>query len=465
MDTLTEALRRAADDAPTDVGRPDAVEAAWAGGRRRRVAGRVGGVATVLAVVALVVGIVGGSVGVVPRAVVPADGGRGAGVSSYPQRIGHQWWVRDLPLRGGPVAGFVASGEGGAWQAVTPDGTRWALSAVSDATVRPAVSSDGMRVAWFQGGDLDRYIVNDRRTGALWFSSTVGLRTGPSRDGRPSRPHQVALQSPAFFSTDGSLLAVPSVDGVVVLPLGSGSDRLVSGIAQPAGWRDATHLVGRSPASAERVVEWDATAGSVKDLFTLSLPEEPGGTHVQTAGQDWATVVRGRLVVLLERTVELGQGRLSDDGLVVVRSLPGGEVQQAPGASRAGGPAWLASYPSTTGWLPGVQGAISPLWVVGGEVAQADEGGLGTVSDTASQRLVVAEDSVDAAQQVWAQGALDGGPTWSLFGTSTWLVTWWWKEIALAALALLGWRLTWWRVRLRRASRGSGATRRSVVDP
>lgn len=65
--------------------------------------------------------------------------------------------------------------------------------------------------------------------------------------------------------------------------------------------------------------------------------------------------------------------------------------------------------------------------------------------------IVVVDGWVEASQLIWARDAIDGSPTWSPFGTSTFLAWWWWKEIALAALVLGAGR--WWLARRRRAHR------------
>jgi hypothetical protein len=54
------------------------------------------------------------------------------------------------------------------------------------------------------------------------------------------------------------------------------------------------------------------------------------------------------------------------------------------------------------------------------------------------------------ANVLWAQDAIDGSPSWSPFGTATFQPFWWWREIALVALALGTAR--WWLAR-RRARR------------
>ncbi len=70
--------------------------------------------------------------------------------------------------------------------------------------------------------------------------------------------------------------------------------------------------------------------------------------------------------------------------------------------------------------------------------------------------LVVVDPSADVQRVIWAQHAIDGSPSFAPLGTWTFLPLWWWKEIALAALAF--WAARWWLVRrrVRRKSRRAG---------
>ncbi len=112
METLSRALRDAADDAPTtlDVSAEEWVSTSWRSGRRRRAVRGVAAGAGLADAAALVVSLVVSGVGGMPSASVPADGSSRSSreaVTSYPQRIGHQWCVRDLPTAPGPIAAVV----------------------------------------------------------------------------------------------------------------------------------------------------------------------------------------------------------------------------------------------------------------------------------------------------------------------------------------------------------------------
>ncbi len=92
METLSRALRDAADDAPTtlDVSAEEWVSTSWRSGRRRRAVRGVAAGAGLAAAAALVVSLVVSGVGGMPSASVPADGSSRSSreaVTSYPQRI------------------------------------------------------------------------------------------------------------------------------------------------------------------------------------------------------------------------------------------------------------------------------------------------------------------------------------------------------------------------------------------
>lgn len=93
-----------------------------------------------------------------------------------------------------------------------------------------------------------------------------------------------------------------------------------------------------------------------------------------------------------------------------------------------------------------------PVLLAGRQVLTPD--GSGLMDATAGLTPAVVADPVVGVTwgNVRAQDALDGGPSWSPFGTAAWWWTWWWKEILLGVAALAAWRW-WWRRRRHRVAR------------
>lgn len=462
MDTLTRAMRDAADDAPTtlDVADEQWVESSWRSGRRRRAVRGVAAGAGLAAAAAVVVSLVVSGIGGMPSASVPADGssrsGR-VGVSSYPQRIGHQWWVRDLPDRPGPVAGLLEEAYqdgdlGTTWEVVGPRGTRYVtphLTGRNDAY--PVLSDDGTRVATLSptsGGE--RLIVHDLVTGRKVTAPEVG----PQVEGGVR--FQVAGQSPGFFSPVTGRLALlvanpdPSVtDRVVVIDSETGAATGVPVMKQAAGWLDDDHLVGRTfsddalvPADDRRpeIVVWDARSGRTQSLGRAEVPDPGPGLTASLRGQWWGAL---RSDGTLWLTVDVYRSGV--EGSSPAQWLLGYDV---PSLRRVG----LDGRPATT---------PAPVELHEQDAAEQQQWrGTTPLSNGGSQppqltpvgrpddHLVVIQESVPVTQVTWAQDAIDGSPSWAPFGTSTFALFWWWKEIVLTVLALAGWR--WWVVRRRR---------------
>jgi hypothetical protein len=452
MDTLTRAMRDAADAAPTtlDIGDEQWVESSWRSGRRRRAVRGVAAGAALAAAAAVVVSLVVSGIGGMPSASVPADGSSHSdrvGVSSYPQRIGHQWWVRDLPDRHAPVAGLlrVSTADTSEWQAVSPTGARYRLPAEGpDVDVFPAVSADGTRVAYFQGG-LDRWLVHDLPTGRRWLFSEVGGPQGgrAADDPRGDPEYRSVGQNPAFFSPDGELLALLTSDGPVVLSTVDGSVVPVTGMGQAGGWLDDDHLLGRvlpgeeSPGvqadpRAVQLVVWDRRTGRTSPGTRLELPDPGAGRVADPQGQWWGALRADGTLWLDVVVTPVGGGAQE-------RWLLGYDPTSGSRVDREGRP---TSYDGPPAPSPDdVEALFGRQWRGTAPLAGTDGGG----SIWADGRVIVAvqSDVLDTGPIVFARDAINGSPSWTPFGTTDLLVLWWWKEIALVALVLGAWR---WRV-------------------
>ncbi|MBD3783365.1 MAG: hypothetical protein IE926_10495 [Micrococcales bacterium] len=464
MDTLTEAMHTAADAAPTSLAPEASAAAAWRRGRRRRLATWVGTAGTVLALLLLVVGVALAPLGL-PRAAVPAGDPSRHGVTAYPQRLGHQWWVRDLPASGAPVAGAVEVVEGDVpgFQVFAADGTRYRLPGGAAPGDWPAVSPDGTHVGYLPAGDGAAYRVLDLGTGQATGYPQVGTANGALDGGGfvGGRRYGVGGQYPSFFSPDGVRLAVTGFgpggwNGVLVLEEGRPTE--VPGMDMAGGWLDDDRLLGRRVGEGSNrldgldLVVWDRRTGRTQPLGTLSLAA-PAGSVDEVHGQWWGTV-RGddTLWVAFDEHTQDPQGPFDSRSGTAGWRLPDLTPVDLDGRPLARQqPTWLETTPDFglewAGDRPAARGGHALLR------AASDGGGP----------LVVAEDSLTTGSVVWARDALDGRPTWSPFGTSTWLVAWWWKEAALGVLVLVAW-WAWWRRRLTRPrrARGSAATTRSA---
>ncbi|WP_392545199.1 hypothetical protein [Oryzobacter telluris] len=479
MDTLERALREAADLAPDQlVDEPTWTERSWRRGRRQRLARRavtgVGVAAALLVVAGLVLSMTVG----VPRAALPADGGDGVrrdGVTSFPQRIGRQWWVRDLPSSPGPLAGLVevvaTEQDSGSWQALTPDGTRYWLPGSGDGTY-PTLSADGTRLGRVVPGGS--YVVTDLLTGDSVGYDQVGdsrLVPGSQDEFVGGRPYGLQMQSPGFFSPSGSSLALlagtAAADSGSVLVLDDEANVIeVDGMGQAAGWLDDDRLLGRTvavtdPAVGDREVQlvvWDRRTGRTQPLRTLELPDPGPGLVAQLNGQWWGSL-RADGTLWLDADVHPGTEAWSTSERWLVGYRPGtGEAVDLAGrvvGSVATEPAKVVDdvqEPPT--YVQSWRGTV-PLMGTDGQVERVWEDGRILVS--------VQSDALDVTQVVFAQDAIDGTPTWTPFGSTDLLVLWWWKEIALLVLAIAGWR--WWLRRGRVRQQAAAATPASREEP
>lgn len=456
MESLGQLMREATDLAPAPARLDNgAVAESWRRGRRRR-AGRVVavGVCAVTSVL-LVVAVLLGAQGLALARVLPADGGdtNSTGARGYPQRIGHQLLVTDLPDRPGPMAGLLQvrdsdeqSGDELSWQAVSPSGRRYSLPFVEGnmSETYPVISADGRRIAYYQSS-FDRMIVRDLVSGVTWLPNVGGpSRSGPDGGFTSRREHQLAMQSPGWFTPNNRFLALPTEDGPVVWDLRDGGGRVVPTMAQAAGWLDDDTLIGRTVGATDRsagdsgveVVAWNRSSGQTASLGRVEFIRPPvDGAFLD--GQWWGQVRGdGTLWVALV-------GESDDIRRITGVSLPGLDPVDLAGAT-VPELRWNELQYDPVGRVPLAWQGTTP---VGVSSLFADRSVRPQLVDRSMRTVTALESSVDIDNVLWAEDALAGDPSFSIFGTSTAWWTWWWKELALAAGALGA--LIWWRRRRR----------------
>jgi hypothetical protein len=426
VDALTAVLRAAADEAPDRLDGGDRTREAWRRGRRRRTVRHAAAAGAVVALVAVLVSLVATPFGL-PRAAVPAGEPR-PGVTSYPQRIGPQLWLRDLPPVAPPLAALVqVSGTEGplSWQAVTPAGVRYRIVAEDrPGDFYPVLSDDGTVLAALatSRGPL---VVRDLAAGRVVEVDDIG---GMTDEGPDQTRYALQGQSPGFVSPDDRAVALLLMDGsspndgfVGVVDTMTGSVTEVRGMRQAAGWLDDRRLVGRTfgdgPGDIDspvRVVVWDRATGRTETLGEVPLGTRPDDAVSGLDGQWW--------------------GRVRPDGTLWLQAA-GNLATHVLGVSLPDlAPVRVDGSPSP-----------QPVWSAVGSGAWSEVRWAGTVPVTAEQDwllagpdgpLVVTGPASGIGQAVWSQDALDGGPEWTPWGTDTGWWSWWWGA-ALAGVALV----------------------------
>lgn len=395
------------------------------------------------------------------RSPPPADGGE-AGVSDYPERIGRQWWVRDLPDQPGPVAGLVkvAVEVGYEWHALSERGHRWRVPGAG-ADSYPTISPDGRYLGYLaeQGWP---YVLHDLVSGEqVSFDAS-------RNSGYPQTRYALHGQSPSFWSPDGARVAVQAtdtldnVDGLLVLdvdggttwlPIGQGEDWL----GHPAGWvaDDAVAMLhwtaGESPEPVVAQVEVRVVGldGRVRRGVPLA-PAWPWRAHLFHQWSGKVSPDGSRLLLVeddQERNRLLRVFTLADGVEVDEPVQTGPDVPTCPAT-------WAGAEPAVPYQHDRSQGAVTAVPDRRGDEARLSEI---VVAGIASECLIWAPDAI-------AQAPKDG--LLALQGDHPWLWpwrelqyvwwTWFWREILLAALlgagASAGWH--WWR--RRRASYSGG---------
>ena len=466
--TLAEALDELAEEVQsTDVGR-DLAGVAWRQGRRRRLRSRAGRTAAVAAAAAAVVAVVVlGAPSALRQPVPPAGDGATVG---HPQRIGRPLvpqLVRQLPERGSALAGvaFAAQeldvGLRGAWYAVGQGGELWDLPIQRFfllATV-PAISPDGRRIA-YSDEPSERYVIRDVVTGQLTRFPTVGAMQLSGADEAAEAaapPYRTAFQTPAYFSPDGTRVAVRTYAGKVgaplVLVLGTDGSLREVPMAEEltlAGWLDDDELLVLRPlgragsGGAEALVperltldgrrtplarlsgEGAAVAAAALDQWSPSLSPDRRALllAVDASGRDAGPEGRGRRII----TFDLASG-----------------AQQ----TNTWTPADQADKPFAVGtpveWQDGT-------WVLPRLEAEGLRLGPEGVADP-SRALVVTDPRLRLTRLDLADDALSGPAHTSIWGTSVSTLSWRWPEAGLVAGGVGLVVLLWLRRRRRVRSR------------
>jgi hypothetical protein len=423
---LHDALSDLVREVPEHVVRDDLADIAWAAGRRRRWRHRV----FVAGAVAAVLAVVGPSILAAAdraRTIQPA-GSRGERVvNGYPQRIGHQWWRRELPDRPGPMAGiFVRSPEhpwGSSrdeWIAVSETGHQWLIPTAQDSGANaPTLSNTGRYLGYFPHYDRSPFVIHDLVSG----HKTV-LRNVSPHMSRSAHSIMVHVQTPAFWAPDDSRVLLFTVSGPpndnVLLTPGGEVDH-VRGGRFPAGWVGSDRLAfmeyveqdnGAIKSATITVVD---TSGAVDRRVRLDLPRAFRQTSSGMSQWSAATSPDGRSVaVLLDELAEASVYQFSlQDGRLL--SGPAG----VDGAADICPLGWRGAQPVVPTYPHDARGALAVL------------------PGASPRALVVAEPGLGATCLMLASSAVQGEPHGGLLGTTTAWWSWWWREALLAGAAVM----------------------------
>jgi len=435
---LAEALRGAVDRLPPPLLPGDLWPRARRE-RRRRLLRRTGAVAAA-ALVAVLVGAP--LLGVVAFPTLEPAGDR---VRGYPMRIGHQWIVRDLPARPGPLAALVESGVRDGvydWLAVSPSGHQWRLSTAGFAQNFPALSADGRYLGYLEPDGVGYRIVDLVTGDRTVFPGVADGATGPGVN-RSARELGVFGQSPAYFSPDGRRVAANGFpadvnpyqggSGIAILDRTTGLASYVpptgstSGIL--AGWSGPESLWLVSPIEPgtinEPVEMGSATVtdvgldGRVRTSFTITAHPPHEGPWNPIQFDQWSGPVSPAGASLPVRVTDpWGDGvyRFDRDG-----------AQQSwavPGLTPTCGLSWVGDD------------LIVPEQI--GEPQHPVSATVRLRVGSSPRTLAVVSPRIGRGCVIWAADALAAGPTGPHpFGTSTATWTWYWQEILAAVLVFV----------------------------
>ena len=452
--TLAEALDELAEQIqPTDVGR-DLAGVAWRQGRRRRLRSRAGRTAAVAAAVVAAVALA--LPGSLLRPVPPAGDGETVG---HPQRIAKPWHISDLPLHGEPLAGIAFGVEdhgrapgSGSWYAVGQDGDVWHLPVQRDflAATVPAVSADGRRIA-YTDETTRRYVIRDVATGRLTSFPTVGTQE-LYRDVEPEPTsfepsYRTGFQTPAYFSPDGTRVAVRAYAGKAGAPLllvlgDDGSLREVPWAEELtlAGWLDDDEILALRPLELAGGGAADALQ---PERLTLDGRRTPlarlsgESAAVASAALDqWSPSLspdRRTLLLALDATGADAVGPEGDGRRITTFDLASGAQQTS---------AWTGPAETDKAFAVGTPVEWRDrTWVLPRLEAEGLRLGPEGEADP-SRALVVTDPRLHLTRLDIADDALSGPAHTSIWGTSVSTLSWRWPEallVAGGALAVLLW--------------------------
>lgn len=456
MPTLTELMREATELAPAPPRRGDeAITDTWRRGKRRNIIRYAAPGAAVAAILAFVATLLVSPSGLVNDRTLPADRDAKTPALTYPENVGSQLVITDLPDRPGPMVALtqVSSGESARWQAISPSGRRYYLPFDEGDTMEiyPVMSSDGTRIAYYQRQN-DRMIVHDLVSGSRWVGLQLGHPWGPGRTTTDGSARDVELQqqSPGFFSPNNRYLALLTSQGPVVYDVLEDEVSPVQGMSQAAGWLDDDRFVGRVISAADAssgsdvqsvdggvfVNVWDRRTSRTEPLGEVPFP---GDTGPFTAHQWWGSVRGdGTLWVTVSR----------EDGADEVMSLGGFMTSSGlQPIDRSGTvlekPEWVEAptpLPRALAWHgdnPVMKWRDLSLW-----------GSVNTFEDFS--RLTSVSGPGSGPDVMWAAEAFNGSPTATDFLDA--FVWWRWDlKRVVVVLLIVGAGVLWWRSRRRRS--------------
>jgi hypothetical protein len=377
------------------------------------------------------------------RPLQPASTSGSAGVDGYPERIGHQWWIRDLPSSPGPMAGLMdrySPGSVDGWFAIAESGRLWRLpSGFRGMDEFPTISRSGRYISYLRAR-TGPSVIQDLVTGDETSFASIGSSTEPIRT-----RYTLNGQTPGLWSPDGKQLLVFAAGtrhrNVNALVLGlDGTVRVLSNEGYSAGWVSNDEIAWLSGSQGRRgstsgpaEVQITNAAGQVEHVIALS-------TRLRDARLDqWSSAVSpdgSRLLIVTNY----------DIGGSVVRtfSLSTGKALTSP--------ALITNAAGTCS--PGWTGSLPVVPVVSYDSHDGDTAYPVVVGDTGTRRLVAVEPGLGSQCTLWAADALSGpahGGMFGLLGTSTAWWTWWWRELllGLAVLVAAGWAIRRWVRRVR----------------
>ena len=346
-------------------------------------------------------------------------------LDGYPQRIGFQRPSPKLPDRPGPLAATMEDNNFGELRVlgVTSRGRLWELPGWVN-----ALSQDGRLLLTAESSTgSGRLAVHDLSSGDRRVFDGIG------RSFESQEPHVLDPYAPVYWSQDGSAILSrfgdsphPDRSKPSVLDVASGVLTALPG-DQPAGFLQSpseavtvTLLVDNKAAEGIVVTTTDVETGKTHDL-PLNLDGPWTGDPENNLG---ASVSPDGSTLLL---VEVAEDGSSEDSLRLFSLTDGSELQSRNIRDWDGcSPAWLDDDPV----LP----------------TKDQAAGSALVTADGSRSLVAVHHRLQSSCLQLTAAALSAGPHRALFGTWTYLWTWyWWQLLLVGSLALFAFAWVLWR--------------------